>query len=38
LLPMQIRGFGRIKTLAIKDFEVTEKRILNKFRTQGISQ
>ena len=37
-LPMQIRGFGRIKTLAIKDFEIREKRILNKFRTQGISQ
>ena len=32
-LPMQIRGFGRVKDIAIKEFEIEQRRMLDKFRT-----
>ena len=32
-LPMQIRGFGRVKDLAIKEFEIEQQQMLDKFRS-----
>ena len=32
-LPMQIRGFGRVKDIAIKEFELEQREMLDKCRT-----